>query len=280
MSSKINDKAGRNLPAAIAVSLFLVGLLVFTLRYAHWGFVVLVAVFLSLGAYELHINLKRYQVNTEIGLVIFGIIFTQIFTYGATQNPGSIPWFEVFLAGLAFTVMAVLIYRMRKGNENYIKDTAGSIFIIGYLALMGAFIPMMLTAQYGPARIASMVLCVAANDTGGYVFGIFFGKHKMAPRLSPKKTWEGFVGSIICASIMGILLCYFFLDASPLVGLGLGLVCVFFGTAGDLVESTIKRDLKIKDMSSILPGHGGILDRLDAILMAAPAAWLWLHLLV
>ena len=128
--------------------------------------------------------------------------------------------------------------------------------------------------------MVTFLLCVVGVDTGGYVAGVLFGKHPLAPTISPKKTWEGSVGSVIFAVGVGVAMSVLVLGAPWYVGVVLGIVTVIFGTLGDLLESMIKRDVGIKDMSSILPGHGGVMDRLDSMLVAAPAAWLVLFLMV
>jgi phosphatidate cytidylyltransferase len=124
------------------------------------------------------------------------------------------------------------------------------------------------------------LLVVAMNDTGGYVAGVLFGKHPMAPRISPKKSWEGFVGSLVFGVVSAVLMAVYGLGAPVWVGVLLGVCLVVVGTCGDLVESLIKRDLGIKDMSSFLPGHGGVMDRLDSLLLAAPVAWVIMYVLV
>ena len=118
------------------------------------------------------------------------------------------------------------------------------------------------------------------SDLGGYVFGVLWGKHPMAPKISPKKSWEGFAGSVTFGVLAGVGMTIFALDAQFWIGIILGLVLVAAGTCGDLVESLIKRDVGIKDMSSFVPGHGGVMDRLDSLLLAAPPAWLLMTLLL
>jgi phosphatidate cytidylyltransferase len=125
-----------------------------------------------------------------------------------------------------------------------------------------------------------MILCVVASDVGGYAAGVLFGRHKLAPVISPKKTWEGLGGSVVLGLVFGWITVHLLLGAPVWASLVFGFAMVLVGTVGDLVESMIKRDLGIKDMSGFLPGHGGFLDRIDSILYGAPIAWLLLHLLV
>ena len=275
------SRAGRNLPAAIAVGVGLAGVLVVTLGWWHWGFTLFVAVALSLGAKELHQAMRRLGVNAAITPIIVGIAAIQFASFYVSRHPdagvGAAP---ALLALLCLTVLAVLVARMFRGPQSFVMDSAASLFIIGYVALLGASVPLMLGSTLGRERIVTFIACVAANDIGGYVLGVLFGKHKMAPVISPKKTWEGMAGSVLFAVPTGIAMSMWLLDSVWWVGAVLGLAMVVFGTAGDLVESMIKRDVGIKDMSSFLPGHGGVMDRLDSLLVAAPVAWLVLYLTV
>jgi phosphatidate cytidylyltransferase len=138
----------------------------------------------------------------------------------------------------------------------------------------------MLAGGNGGTRIVTFMLIVVMNDVGGYIAGVLFGKHPMAPKISPKKSWEGFVGSLLFGTAAGVCMAIFGLGVPFWVGIILGVALVAVGTCGDLIESMIKRDIGIKDMSSFLPGHGGIMDRLDSLLIAAPVAWLIMYVLV
>ncbi|MGA4508638.1 phosphatidate cytidylyltransferase [Propionibacteriaceae bacterium G1746] len=275
------SRAGRNLPAAIAVGAALLAAVVVTLGWFHWGFTLLVAAALSLGAHELNLALRRIGMTAAIWPIIIGTIAIQVASYYVGLHPqaglGAAP---TLLALLSLTVIAALIARLRGGPQGFVKDAAASLFIIAYVSLLGAAVPLMLGGDQGKERVIAFIVCVAANDTGGYIAGVLFGKHKMAPVISPKKTWEGFAGSVVFAVALGVVMAIWLLDASWWVGAVLGLAMVLFGTAGDLIESMIKRDVGIKDMSSFLPGHGGVMDRLDSLLVAAPVAWLVLYLTV
>jgi phosphatidate cytidylyltransferase len=149
-----------------------------------------------------------------------------------------------------------------------------------YVPLLGSFAPLMLAGEQGAARVVTFLLIVVMNDVGGYVAGVLFGKHQMAPKISPKKSWEGFAGSVVFGIAAGIGMAVYGLGVPFWVGILLGVGLVAVGTCGDLIESMIKRDLGIKDMSSFLPGHGGVMDRLDSLLLAAPVAWLIMYVLV
>lgn len=273
---------GRDLPAAIGVGLGLIALVVVTLAFFHWGFILLVAAMLSLGCWEVYEALKRIGMTAAVVPIVLGTIAMTTGTYAATRELAflGVPWHSALLAFLGATVLTAMGVRMLKGHEGFIHDAAASLFIIGYIALLGSFTALILSPEDGAARMVTFLLCVVAVDTGGYVVGVLFGKHPLAPKVSPKKTWEGSAGSLVFAVATGIALSVLVLRAPWYVGLVLGVVTVVFATLGDLLESTIKRDVGIKDMSSILPGHGGVMDRLDSMLVAAPAAWLVLFLMV
>ena len=123
------------------------------------------------------------------------------------------------------------------------------------------------------------VIVVGCNDTFAYIFGVLLGKHPLAPKISPKKTWEGFIGGLIFTAAGSALAFYYLLEHHPIIGALAGITGVIAATIGDLVESAIKRDLSIKDMGTLLPGHGGMLDRLDSVLITAPVLWCFIELL-
>jgi phosphatidate cytidylyltransferase len=147
------------------------------------------------------------------------------------------------------------------------------VFLAGFAALM-------LAAPDGRQRIVVFILVTVFSDIGGYAVGVKFGKHPMAPSLSPKKSWEGFAGSVLSCALVGAISLPLLLDGVWWAGAVLGVVAAAAATLGDLIESSIKRDLGIKDMSTILPGHGGLMDRLDSLVVVAPVAWALLLLFV
>lgn len=274
--------AGRDLPAAIAVGVGLVAAVILTLAFWHWGFVLLAAVALSLGSWEVYRALQRIGLNAEIVPIIIGTLAMVLGTYASARELAwlRLQWHAVLLAFLGATVVAVLVLRFPRGHENFVKDAAASVFIIGYIALLGSFTSLILAGDNGAARMVTFLLTVVANDTGGYAVGVLLGKHPLAPRISPKKTWEGLAGSTVFSVVVGSLLGVLLLGVPWWVGAILGVSMVVFGTSGDLIESAIKRDVGIKDMSSVLPGHGGVMDRLDSLLVAAAPAWFVMYLLV
>ena len=269
-------RAGRDLPAAIGVGLTLFVYVVITLAWWPVGFIVLLVGLTSLGAYEVHGALKRVGMTSAIIPVVLGNVFIIGGSYAAAvlQPVTKLPWHVVLLGTIGGTVLLALVWRMFGGAENYVRDSAASVFIIGYVPLLASFVGLILAEEHGVAKTVAVFVCIVASDVGGYAAGATLGRHPMAPNISPKKTWEGMAGSVALASAFGIGLSVWVLHQSWWFGLILAVVIVFTGTAGDLIESLIKRDVGIKDMSSFLPGHGGVMDRLDSTLVAAPAAWL------
>lgn len=276
-----HGRAGRNLPAALAVGFGLGAAIVLSLLFFNWGFVLIVAAALVLGCVELHQALHRLGMTSAIVPIVIGTIAIVVGSYLAgQQDPITVPSNTILLASLGITVLAAMVWRMPKGQDNYVRDTAASLFIIAYVPLLGSFVALMLAGDHGATRVVTFMLVVVMSDVGGYVFGVLIGKHPMAPRISPKKSWEGFAGSVLFAVVAGVCMAAFALDIPFWGGIILGICLVAVGTCGDLVESLIKRDVGIKDMSSFLPGHGGVMDRLDSLLLAAPVAWLIMYLLV
>jgi phosphatidate cytidylyltransferase len=181
--------------------------------------------------------------------------------------------FEAQLATTGIAILSVMIWRLRKGSEGFVADISVSVMLVVYLPFMAAFLMLSLAADNGPWRVLVFVLLTVSNDIGGYAVGVFFGKHPIAPQISPKKSWEGLAGSIALQSIVGILAFIYIFDAPWWQGLIAGLVMTIGATGGDFIESAIKRDLGVKDMGTIVPGHGGIMDRLDSLIPNAFVSW-------
>jgi phosphatidate cytidylyltransferase len=269
------SRAGRDLPAAIGVGLALFAYVVITLTWWPVGFIVLLVLLTSVGAWEVHGALKRVGMTSAIIPVIIGNVLIIGGSYAAAvlQPVTKLPWHVVLLGTIGGTVLLALIWRMFGGADGYVRDSAASLFIIGYIPLLASFVGLILAQEHGVAKVVAVFLCITGSDTGGYAAGATLGKHPMAPNISPKKTWEGMAGSVVLASVVSIAMSVLVLHQPWWFGLLLAIVVVITGTAGDLIESLIKRDVGIKDMSSFLPGHGGVMDRLDSTLVAAPAAW-------
>ena len=184
------------------------------------------------------------------------------------------------LAAVAFTAVAVFAWRLTGGSAGYLRDVTASIFVLAYLPLMAVFALLMLASRDGSDRMVVFLTVTVCSDIGGYFAGILLGRHPLVPVISPKKTWEGLAGSLVACVVAGAVLVPVLLRGRFWQGMVLGVAAVAAATLGDLVESMIKRDLEIKDMGTLLPGHGGVLDRLDSLLINAPVAWLLLAVFV
>ena len=186
----------------------------------------------------------------------------------------------------AVTALVIMLWLLNRGVDGYVKNATASVFTLIYLPFLGSFVALLLAEggrggggfdNDGVAGVLTFVLVTIASDIGGYAAGVLFGKHPMAPVISPKKSWEGFAGSAISCIAVGWALVVHYLDGPWWAGILLGVIAVTMATLGDLCESVIKRDLGIKDMSQIIPGHGGLMDRLDSLLATVAPIWLVLH---
>lgn len=271
-------KAGRDLPMAIGVGLVLLAALAVGLLWAPWFFVLISAVSLSLAVVEIHRALLRKGMHAQVKTIVAGTLVSVLGAYAMFRWNLGLPPTTFAVICVCGTVVACLVARLLLAREGFIRDIAASALIIAYIPLMGVFIPLMMAEPGGTRRIIAVVACVVASDTGAYAIGSLLGRHKMAPHISPSKTWEGFAGSIATSAVIGVAAALWCLGASWELGLVLGLCIAPAATLGDLVESLIKRDAGLKDMSNFLPGHGGFMDRLDSMLVAMPMGWLVLHL--
>lgn len=260
-----SSRAGRNLPAAIASGVGLAILILVTLFTWKWTFAVLAIAAALMAAHEL---IQAFG-GRGIHIARTPFIITTI-VLPAVAYVWGLPA-EIVAMGIA--VLFVLFWRIRRGIEDYVRDVTASVFVIAYLPFMMGFAMLMLAAGNGPQRVLTFILLSSSNDIAGYAAGVLFGKHPMAPRISPKKSWEGFAGSVIVQAIVGALAFAYLLDAPWWQGVIAGMVLTVTATAGDFVESALKRDLGVKDMGSLLPGHGGMMDRLDSLIPNAFVAW-------
>jgi phosphatidate cytidylyltransferase len=266
-------KAGRNLPAAIAVGVLLGATVLVSLLTVRQIFVGVVAAAVAVGTYELAGALKRgADIRVTLWPVLIGGQAMVWLSWPFGRNG--------LLAAFVVTILACLVWRFRGGADNYLRDVSSSILTAAYVPLFASFAAMLVVAEDGVARVLCFLIVVVCNDVGGYTTGAKLGRHPMAPTISPKKSWEGFVGSMIFGIVAGTLSVTFMLDGQWWQGALFGAAIVCTATVGDLVESLIKRDLGIKDMGTLLPGHGGLMDRLDSLLPSAVVSWLLLRLFI
>ncbi|MHB1613171.1 MAG: phosphatidate cytidylyltransferase [Actinomycetes bacterium] len=174
------------------------------------------------------------------------------------------------------TVLAVITWRLAEGPERLLVDLGLGVFIAAYAPLLAGFALLLLRAPDGADRVVVCILLVVASDVGGYAAGVLFGRHPLAASVSPKKSWEGLGGSLVATALAGALALSLLLHALWWHGVVLGLAVALSATFGDLVESLLKRDVGVKDMGALLPGHGGMSDRLDSLLMSAPLVYVLL----
>ncbi|MEU9761635.1 phosphatidate cytidylyltransferase [Streptomyces sp. NPDC047985] len=267
-------RAGRDLRAAIGVGVGLGAVIVASLFIVKAVFVGVVVVAVVVGLWELTSRLsERKGINAPlVPLAVGG---------AAMVVAGYVKGAEGAWVAVALTALAVLVWRMAQPPEGYLKDVTAGVFAAFYVPFLATFVAMLLTADDGPQRVLTFLLLTVVSDTGAYAVGWRFGKHKLAPRISPGKTREGLFGAVAFAMVAGALCMQFLIDGGVWwQGLLLGLAVAVSATLGDLGESMIKRDLGIKDMGTLLPGHGGIMDRLDSLLPTAPVVWLLLVLFV
>jgi phosphatidate cytidylyltransferase len=262
-------RAGRNLPAAIAVGLGLGAAITGTLYSpARWTFVLLVMAAVAIGTREIVLALRTLGARPPLLPLLAGGAVMVALAYRSGPS-------ALFVA-LVLTVLGALVWRLADPAEGFLRDVAAGTFTAVYVPFLAGFAALLAVPPDGPRRVTAFIAVVVCSDVGGYAAGVLFGKHPMAPSVSPKKSWEGFAGSVLACTLAGALLLFFLLDANPLLGVLFGLAVVATATLGDLGESMVKRDIGIKDMGTLLPGHGGIMDRLDSLLPTAPVAWLLL----
>ncbi len=263
-------RAGRNLVSAIGVGAALgIFLVLLPMIFAPWLFVFIVSAAMVVAAHELCGAAAQRGVHlVRVPLYV-----------GVAAIPQAAYWSGTLalVATFGATVLLILGWRLVEGPEGYVADVSASVFVAAYTGLMAGFVGLMMTSTHGPERIVVFVVLTICSDIGGYVAGVLAGRHPMAPKISPKKSWEGFAGSLVLQAVAGVALFVYLLDAPWWQGLVTGLVLTVTATAGDFIESAIKRDLGVKDMSNLLPGHGGLMDRLDSLLPNAFTAWLLLR---
>ncbi|WP_141012917.1 phosphatidate cytidylyltransferase [Nocardioides sambongensis] len=276
--AKDHGRAGRDLKAAVGSAVVLLGAIAGSLWFWKPAFMVIVAVAVVVAVWELRKGLLAKEIDIpEQPLMVGGVVMVVVaYLFGS----------EALVTATAVTALTTMLWLLRRGVDGYVKNASASVFTLVYVPFLGSFVALMLAEggttgggldDDGVAGVITFILVTIASDIGGYVAGVLFGKHPMAPVISPKKSWEGFAGSAIATTAAGWALVVFLLDGDWWVGVCLGLIAVVMATLGDLCESVMKRDLGIKDMSQVIPGHGGLMDRLDSLLATIAPIWLLLH---
>ncbi len=277
---KPKNSAGRDLKVAIPVGLGLFAVVLLAIFVIPFGWYPLVAIAIFFAQWEVISRLSEKGYIVQRWWLLFGgqLMLWLSWPFGP----------KGLVSGFVAAVLLVMYSRLfhhgkNSAPKNYLRDTAVGIFVLTWIPLFGSFAAMMSLLRghevAGSMFIITFMMCVIASDTGGYIAGVMFGCHPMAPAVSPKKSWEGFAGSILSGALVGALSMHYLLHSDWWWGVLLGILLVICATLGDLVESQFKRELGIKDMSQMIPGHGGVMDRLDGMLPAAMVTWLVLSVI-
>ncbi|WP_233190834.1 MULTISPECIES: phosphatidate cytidylyltransferase [unclassified Brachybacterium] len=264
---------GRNLPAAIAVGLGLLALLLASLFVLPQAFPVVAAIAMVLAVLELVRALSFGGLAVPAVPLLVGVVGMVVSTV-VLAEPG-------LLLSTAVAVCVLILWRISESmGLSALRDVAGGVFTLTWIPFLGSFLLLLMQRDDGPLLVLLAILGPIGNDVGGYIAGVLLGKHPMAPSISPKKSWEGFAGSLLLGITLVASVATLALGMPWWAGVAIGVMLVLVSTCGDLAESLLKRDLGIKDMGHLLPGHGGVMDRVDSILLAAPATYLMLEVLL
>jgi phosphatidate cytidylyltransferase len=270
------SRAGRNLPAAIGVGVLLGGIAIGVLLFAPIWWLPVLAVAMPIATHEVIRRLREAGYALPVIPLLVG---------GQAMIWLTWPFGPAGLAGAyGGTIVVCMVWRLvgqglREQPVNYLRDISAAVLLATWVPMFASFTALLIFQDHGGERVFTVIATVVFADIGGYVAGVLFGKHLMVPAISPKKSWEGLGGSLLFGITAAVLSVAFLMDKPAWVGVPLGLMLVITGVLGDLVESQVKRDLGIKDMGTLLPGHGGIMDRIDAMLPSAVAGWIVLTLL-
>lgn len=264
------SRAGRDLPAAIGVGVGLGALVLLTLFLYRPSFVVVVILAVVYGCYELRTAIATVEARPPLVPLVLGGAAIAYTTWRSGENG--------LVVATLLTATAIVVWRLGDGAAGYLRDVASAMFILLYLPVLASFAVLLAHPSDGAARVITFVALVVCSDTGGYAVGVLFGKHPLAPGVSKGKTWEGSAGSLLSCAVAGVLFMTLTFHEQWWKGLILGAAVMVGATLGDLGESMIKRDLGVKDMGRLLPGHGGLMDRLDSMLPCAAVAYLLLNL--
>ncbi len=265
-----SGRAGRDLRAAILVGLALAGLIFATLFTVRVVWIGVICAAVGMGAYELATALRAGGFTIpRIPVTLAGAAIPAAAYAQGTDG--------LVLAFFIAVIVAIGWRAYDPAPGDVLPDLAATVFALAYTGGLGGFAALLSQPSDGPRRVLVFIATAALNDVGGYAAGVLSGgRHKLAPRISPGKSWEGLGGSITAGCVCAGLMFPFLLHRSTWLGIVFGLAAVAASTLGDLSESILKRDIGIKDMGHLLPGHGGVMDRLDSLLATAPVAYLLL----
>jgi phosphatidate cytidylyltransferase len=270
-TEKKPGRAGRNLGAAIGVGLGLGGTILASLWIWRPAFLAVLGAAILVAVVELTRALAKGGFRAPLVPLLVGTVLIEFLAW--TRGPIGL------VVGFLATALAVLLWRLTDGPAGYLRDSSAGVLVALYVPLLAGFAVLSLVPEDGATRVTVFIATVVASDVGGYAAGVLFGKHPMAPSISPKKSWEGMAGSVLACMLVATPIIVFGLDGPWWGGVLFGSALAATATIGDLAESLIKRDLGLKDMGNLLPGHGGIMDRLDSLLPSAAVAYLLLSVL-
>ena len=276
--SEGHGRAGRDVPVSILSAVVLIALILATLLIWKTLFMLVVAAAVTVAVWELHRGFAAKDIDLpEQPLMVGGVVMVVVaYFWGA----------PALVTATAVSALGTMLWLLRRGVSGYVQNATASVFTLVYVPFLGSFVALLLNEggatgfdryDAGVKGILTFIAVTAASDIGGFVAGVLFSRHQMAPVISPKKSWEGFAGSAVCCVAVGVAMVVWVLDADWWIGVCLGAIAVVMATLGDLCESVIKRDLGVKDMSQVIPGHGGLMDRLDSLLATIAPIWLLLH---
>jgi phosphatidate cytidylyltransferase len=275
--SKVSVPPGRSLSKSVAVGLLLAAIFLSSILIYKELFIVLLSVATAIGAWELSTALREKNWYVPRVPAVVGSVLIMPATYFGGPL---IQWLAslTIVAALIIWRTVHLLFERRKANfqtlQRTIRDFGAAAFLVIYLPLTLSFGILLLRREDGHWWVLAFVTTVALIDSAGYLFGRIFGRNKLAPGVSPKKTWEGLAASIAFGTVSAVSFTVFLLGGTWWVGIIFAAALILAAVFGDLAESLIKRDLGIKDMSTLLPGHGGMMDRLDSLLPSSLMTYL------
>jgi phosphatidate cytidylyltransferase len=275
--SNVSAPQGRSLSKSVTVGLLLAAVFLASLLIYKELFIVFLSISTAIGAWELSSALREKNWYVPRVPAVVGSVLIMPATYFGGP---SIQWLAsiAIVAALILWRTVHLLFERRKANfqtlQRTIRDFGAAAFLVIYLPLTLSFSMLLLRRDDGHWWVLAFVTTVALIDSAGYLFGRIFGRNKLAPGVSPKKTWEGLAASIAFGTVSAVSFTVFLLGGPWWVGIIFAAALILAAVFGDLAESLIKRDLGIKDMSTLLPGHGGMMDRLDSLLPASLMTYL------
>jgi phosphatidate cytidylyltransferase len=270
----------KNLVVRTLTGIAFVAIMVLCIEWSHLSFMLLFLAITALTVWEFTgLMSGNSEVNRMITTVSGAYLFLAFSSYISKIMPGVV--FVPYVLSVLYLLIEELFLKRANPVQNWMVAFASHLYIALPFSLLSCLVfnvdPADGSTVYVPMFALAIFVFLWCNDTGAYCVGTLFGKHKMFPRISPAKSWEGTLGGTVVAVACSYLIYKYTQVSTPLIWAGLAIVVVVFGTLGDLVESQLKRTLGIKDSGNILPGHGGILDRFDSSLAAIPAAVCYLH---